>query len=199
MSDFAVGFYEILYQNLLDSNHMLDKYGNLINFEFAGDTMNSFETTANRTPGAGKAKVLRTPESEWPEYLREYAHSYHCLANFWVLPMETGRSIQGKLNKARRALDYMDRYLLVLYDEVKFDGEERFYHNCFQNWQDFLDTHFLQSGYLEGDTIRIFSQGTAEEFIRGAIKAMEGRAKDIAKSKYAEPLWAYFDRNGLIQ
>ena len=199
MSDYAVGFYEIVYGKFLEQHTMLDEKGNVIDWEFSGDTMNSFETTANRTPGAGKTRDVRTPESEWPNFLRIYKRRYHCLANFWVLPVDTGRTLKGELNKARRASDYMDRYLTVLHEEVKFNGKEREYHNRFTSWDDFLDRHFLRSGYFDGDTIIGMSHGTAEEFVSCALKAMEGRAREISESEYAEPLREYFDRNGLLK
>ena len=199
MSDYAVGFYDILYKNILGNHPMLDGKGNIIDWEFAGDTMNSFETTANNTPGAGKMKAKRTPESEWPDFLRIYKRRYHSLANFWILPVETGRSLNGDLNKARRAWDYMDRYLNVLREEVEFNGQERKYHNRFESWDDFLETHFLKSGYFDNGSIISISHGTSEEFINGAIKAMEGRARDISESEYAKPLWEYFYRNGLVK
>ena len=199
MSDYAVGFYEIVYRTLLGNHSLLDEKGNIIDREFSGDTMNSFETTANRTPGAGKRKAVRTPESEWPDFLRIYKHRYHCLANFWILPMETGRSSGGELNKMQRASDYMDRYLNVLHEEVRFNGQEREYHNRFTSWDNFLDRHFLRSGYLDDNAIISISRGTAEEFTKCAIKAMEGRAKDISESEYAGLLWKYFDRNGLLK
>lgn len=199
MSDYAVGFYEIVYRNFLESHSMLDEKSNIVDLEFAGDTMNSFETIANKTSGAGKTRTTRTSESEWPEFLRTYKHRYHCLANFWLLPMETGRTFNGELNKAKVASDYMDRYLNVLHEKVKFDGKEREYHNRFTSWDDFLDRHFLRSGYLDNNTIMSISRGTTEEFTMCAIRAMEGRAKDISESEYAEPLWKYFDRNGLLR
>ena len=153
--------------------------------------MNSFDTIANRTPGAGKMRAERTPKSGWPYFLQIYERRYHCLANFWILPMETGRSFNGEFNKARRASDYMDRYLTVLHEEVKFNGKERAYHNRFVNWNDFLDRHFLRSGYIDNDNIMSISRGTAEEFIKDAIKAMEERARDITESEYAKPLWEF--------
>ena len=199
MSDYAVGFYEILYKNILGNQPMLDGKGNFIDAEFAGDTMNSFETIANRTPGAGKTKTERTNESEWPEFLRIYKHRYHSLANFWILPAEMGRSLKGELNKARRAGDFMDRYLKVLREEVKFNGQERRYCNSFKHFDDFLNKHFLKSGYFDKDSIISISSGSAEEFTKRAIKAMEGRARDISESEYAESLWEYFNRNGLLK
>ena len=146
MSDYAVGFYEILYKNLLENQSMLNGKGNIIDWEFAGDTMNSFETTANKTPGAGKMRAERTPESEWPDFLRIYKRRYHSLANFWILPVETGRSLNGELNKARRAWDYMDRYLTVLREEVKFNGKGRKYHTVLQDGMIFWTNISLKAG-----------------------------------------------------
>lgn len=49
MSDFAVGFYEIIYRdNLLNENkNILAEYGRFKNKELAGDTINSFNSLAN--------------------------------------------------------------------------------------------------------------------------------------------------------
>jgi hypothetical protein len=96
MSDFAIGFYEIIYKEILKGKPILGQKGSLRNSEFAGDTMNSFNTIANCTPGAGKSSRLRTEKEEWPEYLRVYHSQYHCLANFWILPMDIGRTTKGK-------------------------------------------------------------------------------------------------------
>ncbi|MDO4799577.1 MAG: hypothetical protein Q4A52_03550, partial [Bacillota bacterium] len=67
---------------------LLDAQGYLVDKEFAGDTMCSFHTVANRTPGAGSSASRRTAPENWPQILREFYRSYHCLANFWLLPME---------------------------------------------------------------------------------------------------------------
>ena len=55
MSDFAIGFYSILYKGPLNNNPILDKKTNkLVNNNFAGDTMNSFNSIANCIPESGK-------------------------------------------------------------------------------------------------------------------------------------------------
>lgn len=186
MSDFAVAFYEIVCGYFWNHHPMLDDKGNLIDWEFAGDSMNSFETIANRTPGAGKTRDDHSPKSEFPEFLRIYRHRWHCLVNFWTLPMETGRMLKGELNKARRATDYMDRYLSIIREEVPFDGNGRKFHNSFSSWNDFVDKEFLREGYLDrNDEIISYSRGTPEEFTQGAIRAMECRAKEISESEYA--------------
>ena len=54
MSDFAIGFYEIVYKDILNSKPLLEHNGSLCNNEYAGDTMNSFNTIANITPWSRK-------------------------------------------------------------------------------------------------------------------------------------------------
>ncbi|MGL5087167.1 MAG: hypothetical protein ACRC68_15880 [Clostridium sp.] len=94
--------------------------------------MNSFNTIANITPGAGKSSKTRTPDKNWPEYSRNYFNRYHYLANFWILPMETGRTTKGVLNKAIKPInDYMDRFLELIHSEIRFDGCDREYFRCF--------------------------------------------------------------------
>lgn len=188
MSDFAVGFYETVY-----GRPILDHRGCLADLEFAGDTMNSFETTAFKVLGP---REKRLPEDQWPSFLLDYKRRYHCLANFWILPMETGRTLKGELNKARRAADYMDRYLNILQAEVPFDGSGRRFYREFRDWDDFVDRQFLRQGYLdEQGYIKEMSRGTAEKFVAKAIRAMEGRARELAE---LEPLWFYFQENELL-
>lgn len=71
----------------------MDNNGNLVNKEFAGDTMTS---------------VSKLPE------LKE---KYHCLANFWLIPMELGRKSNSPLSKTSNTYqiqDFMDRFLLLV-------------------------------------------------------------------------------------
>ena len=189
MSDFAVGFYEILY-----NRPILDNRGFIKDLDYAGDTMNSFETTARRVLGRE-----RPPEVEWPCYLREYKQRYRCLANFWVLPLEMGRTLKGPLNKARRAQDYMDRFLRLIRTEAPFGGDGGGFFQSFTDWDDFVERQFLRRGYLAREgKIKEMSGGSPESFISGALAAMEDRARDIAESEYMEPLWSYFERNGVL-
>lgn len=106
MSDFTTGFYEIIYKKIINENHIVDNSGIIKDCCFAGDTMNSFNSIANITPGAGKSKNLRTPIDQWPCELKNYHRIYHSLANFWILPMCIGRRSM-KLNR----YDSMDIFL----------------------------------------------------------------------------------------
>ena len=91
MSDFAVGFYEIIYRdNLLNENkNILAEYGRFKNKELAGDTINSFNSLANVI--LDETNKTRSNQDKGPDYLIEYEKRYHCLANFWVIPMRHGR------------------------------------------------------------------------------------------------------------
>lgn len=121
MCDFAIGFYEILYgfnkgEILAQSK---DKKS-IIDWEYAGDTMNSYATVSRY---ASKEK-----KKEWKE-------TYHCLANFWMIPGNIGRQttpdsknsggVYSKpitvesFNKGRR--DYMDRFLCELCEKHNLD------------------------------------------------------------------------------
>lgn len=64
MSDFAIGFYEIVY----GQHPRHDQKGHLVDLEFAGDTMNSFENTACKVLGP---KEKCPPKDQWPAFLRE--------------------------------------------------------------------------------------------------------------------------------
>lgn len=199
MSDFAIGFYEILYKEILDNSSILNQWGFLQSNEFAGDTMNSFNTIANITPGAGRSRAKRTSFDEWPEYLQEYHKKYHCLANFWILPMDIGRTISGGSNKAKKPIsDYMDRFLQMLHDEILFDICDRDYFKRFNSWYDFRNKHFLDESYIVNESeIKMYSNSNIDNtmnFTREALKKMMYRAECIARSKYADELWRYFDK-----
>lgn len=198
MSDFSVGFYQIIYSNILGSKKILNDKGNLENKNFAGDTMNSFHTIANYTPGAGESRKKRTDREKWPSYLKDYYDHYHCLANFWLVPLIIGRTGNKEFSKAYKAKDYMDRFLNVLKDNKKdYEKEFRVYFDSFENL-DFNEVHFLKGIYIEGDKIISFSKNnTSEEKIIEITKMIESRADYIA-SKYTDELFAYFKKWNLI-
>ena len=83
MSDFAVGFYEIIYANIIPGKKILNN-GFFTSKEFAGDTMNSFNSLANIILD-NNDKNSRSSKDIWPDYLEKYEKDYHCLANFWVI------------------------------------------------------------------------------------------------------------------
>lgn len=202
MSDFAVGFYEIIYFNILNSNTLLNNKGRFIDKSFAGDTMNSFNTIANKTPRAGKSKKQRKDEALWPQYLQDYYRKYHCLANFWLLPMEMGRTLSGELNKASNAKDYMDLFLKIIYSQTKFDRKDRFYNtyfSSFKSWDDFIEKHFLDGYYVnESSEIDMYHTRNSYVIISKVLEKIKKRAENIASSQYTNTLWEYFSRFDLL-
>ena len=203
MSDFAIGYYEIIYKSILDKKPILLDDGNLFNANFAGDTMNSFNTVANRVPGVGSSREERKtiPKSKWPKYLQEYETNYHCLANFWVIPMEIGRTLEP-MSKAKVAKDYMDRFLKVYCADKKLYVEKfNLYFNKIKSFTEFAKIHFLLGSNVDKNMqIVEYSTpiGDGKEFIRKAQDMMKKRAYLISKSKYAEELWDYFNKLGIL-
>lgn len=190
MSDFAVGFYKIIYKEIF--TNMLDDFGFLLNCCFAGDTMNSFNSIANITPGAGKSKKKRTPEDIWPKELQDYKTQYHCLANFWILPMCIGRTSM-KLNR----YDSMDIFMYLLTANYDFIlSKYKDYLSKFKSLDYFLKTHFLNA-YIPINRIKYCEQNSYD-LIQQAMARIKERAKYIAQSPYLNELWNYFDKLGLF-
>ena len=57
-----------------------------------------------------RSQKERSLKEEWPKELIDYQSKYHCLANFWVIPMCHGRT-SAKLNR----YDSLDSYLNKVY------------------------------------------------------------------------------------
>ena len=208
MSDFACGFYEILYKDILKDKKILNNEQKLNNLMFAGDTMNSFNTIANEVPDAGESKELRTCCDKWPKYLKDYHRDYHCLANFWLIPMKLGRTLEPGSKACKKYQDYMDNFLKGI--KLKW---EKYYNNYseyfskFKDYEDFLEKHFLKDVYVdESGEICGFSPhkdpekvDDAEKVITNMQKMIKKRAEAISKSQYAEELWKYFVSIGILK
>ncbi|MDF7669340.1 hypothetical protein [Lactobacillus sp. ESL0703] len=197
MSDFAVGFYEILYKNIIPENHLLTSNGQLINENFDGDTMNSFKYIANQI--IEEKNKLGELENNWQKYLLNYYNNYHCLANFWLVPMKVGRTITRYSKGNRRYQDYMDQYLNYLYENWDTLKREEYF-DQFTSWQDFVNQHFLYKSYIkENYQVNNYSSSkNPEEIIFRMTKMIEERAESIASSNFCEELYAYFEKCGLI-
>lgn len=198
MSDFAVGFYEVLYKSLLDGKKILHQE-KLADVEFAGDTMNSFNTIANRVPEAGKSRKQRTDEEVWPEYLRHFKDHYHCLANFWLLPMEIGRKSNHEYSKIR-CKDYMDRFL----NKISKDLKEVVDIEKYKDFEKFKTVHFLEGSYIDAEVGKVLSfsnssKNTPEEVIKSMTQKIYKRAEMIANSKAGAKLFRYFKKYNLIE
>ncbi|MDY5576152.1 MAG: hypothetical protein SPF70_01540 [Lachnospiraceae bacterium] len=181
MSDFACGFYEILYGDAFKCQKIVDENnGCLINKNFAGDTMIS----VSKLPGL--------------------KNKYHCLANFWILPTELGRKSDDKLSKTGHYYeieDFMDRFLLLL--KYKFEEYKKVFPDYFSHIEGFdnlSDVHFIKESYLdEHNNVLQFSNNInekTEEYLWNCIKK---RAEMIANSKFSSRLMEYFIRNNIIK
>lgn len=205
MSDFAVEFYKIIYKEKLNLKEqgieILDEKGMLKNDkEFCGDTMNSYKTVTEKLKKNQK-------KNDWK-------NKYHCLANFWLLPMCVGHSSpRAKANKdlANYAKDkngindYMDQFLkdyLRRYEKYC----ERFpeYTKVFTS-EDFGKDHFLEGSYINNGVVIDFSKTKKEMTDEVAVDIIdimwgkiEKRADLIARKKGAELYQLFFDL-GIIQ
>lgn len=192
MSDFSVGFYKIVYKDILGVNNgeILNEEGTYKNENYMGDTIHSFRSLAKKILGV-KSKPENVPVEEWPKELILYHCKYHCLANFWVIPMCHGRR-SAKLNR----YDSLDLYLDKVGSWVGKNTDE--YIRNFPTYEYFLESHGM-SGYKTSDNpLEIYKskKGCIDEIQR--IKSFWGkRASEIAKN-YTSELYDYFDDLGLI-
>jgi len=204
MSDFAIGFYEIIYRDLMRNDQLLQNDGTLKSNMFAGDTINSFQIVANMVPEAGRTKKQRTEISMWPEWLKRHYRTYHCLANFWVVPLEVGRKSDNadycKMNYDNKVCDFIDRFLMHhrLYID-KFKKRYSKYYETVNTYDVFEQIHFLDKCCVdEKGKIIDFSQHEAKTIVDSMSEMIEKRATYIAESKYAEDLYVYFDSQGIV-
>ena len=188
MSDFAIGFYQILYKDILENNLVLSENDGFFNKEFAGDTM----TTASILTG-----------------LKE---KYHRLANFWLLPMHIGRtstSTPSGLKKWSKTSDvypiedYMDRFLILL--KQNYTAYKELYKDYFkkiESFEMFVKIHMLENSYIDMSyKINQFSiwDESKTEIEKIVFEMIKKRAESIANSDYAEELWKYFFANELLE
>ena len=182
MSDFACGFYEIIYKDLLNGNSIIADNGCFVDKNNAGDTI----TSVSQLPG------LR--------------NRYHCLANFWMIPMEIGRQSKHNLSKTSSKYcieDYMNRFLLLLkyrYVEYKSSFPDYFSESRIDSFEKMSYIHFLEESYIDKNyDIKQYSDvinKSTEEYLWKCIKK---RAEKISNSKFGLELWEYFDRNNLFE
>lgn len=204
MSDFSVTFYEIMYKDLLDNTPIM-KNDDFYDKSFAGDTMNSFNSVANLITEAGNTSQNRTTIDQWPAYLKDYYKQYHCLANFWILPMEIGRTLKNAWSKGNfdnGIQDYMDRFLKRLKENLsQYSSLYPGYFKKIKGIEDFTKVHNLVGSYVYGDMgICEFSINNSDG--KNIIKIVQDRIKlratVLAESDYAEALWNYFNELGLF-
>lgn len=193
MSDFSVGFYKIVYKDILGGNNVeiLNEDGTYKNENYMGDTIHSFNSLANVILG-NRSQKERSPKEEWPKELIDYQSKYHCLANFWVIPMCHGRT-SAKLNR----YDSLDSYLNKVYSGVIKNTDEYFQKFTYES---FLEIHGTSGCKISDNPLEIYiskdKKGCIDE-IQRIYSFWNKRASEIVK-KYNSELYDYFDGLGLI-
>lgn len=139
MSNVAVIFYSILYSLSFDEI--------LNNDEFKGDTMNS---------------SLRYYKPS-PEKKDEWNKRKHCLANFWILPKDIGRTVREltggqqkycKHSTKSKLHDYMDNFLSFMSGNLDyyFSNHKEYFDKLSIHKDNFLEDmssiHYLEDSYI---------------------------------------------------
>lgn len=140
------------FYNVIYKKSILEKgKRNIVSNEFVGDTMNSIHKDIN----------------------------YHCLANFWILPLDMGRRI-GKNSKARMG-DRMEFLLLDLKNDYEYYRRlHPDYFDYFVDYDKFCEKHFLEEAYFDdGEFVSTLKKKKVERIIKK-------RAEAIAKQKLEE-------------
>lgn len=193
MSDFSIGFYEIIYSDFLKNTKILKdisflKINNILNFSFAGDTINSYVSISKRKPNI--------------PLLKKYHGQYHCLANFWLIPFVHGRK-SAKLSR----YDSLDMYLYRISDD-KINKVYKFYPDFFSSLDDnefnlkkFKEVHFMKDYKLleRIDVINKYNlkNPDGDFLINNALDFINNRADEIV-AQHCDKLYDYFEKLDLI-
>lgn len=195
MSDLSIGFYKIIYKDLLSNSNgeILDERGYPINKEFMGDTMHSFNSIASIILN-DKSKKFRSPIEKWPQALVEYHSRYHCLVNFWIIPMRHGRK-SAKLSK----YDSLDCYLNKV-EECLINDVEGYFGN-FKSLENFMESQYISNYIFKANPLLMYKSKDKNCCIR-ELECIndfwKSRANEIVNKK-ADELYEYFYNLGLIQ
>ncbi len=155
VSKFSIGFYECLY----DHHEILGEDRRPKSIEFIGDTMVTL-------------KELKE-DTDFP---------YHCLANFWMLPFNVGRTF-GEFCKARFR-DEMDRFLADL--KTNYDKYSKEYPEYFaelgRKFNAFVQNHYLTGSFVSTDIAQIDADAKlAKELIKKRARAIAGDEEMASK------------------
>lgn len=214
MCRFAVDFYDILYKSIIPEGGVL-KNAYLRNKEFAGDTMHSFKSVANLLIKAIYNDKLNMEIPGMP-YLEYYKVHYHCLANFWIIPMRHGRSSPKRIKDGHETYDFSEFYIQDVgknWKSLKEDSEITYvtrnseqkyenYFNKFDSINSFCNTHFINNPRPADEYKSEDYKDEPEELLDLALKSIRERARSIAfdtESDIPNELWDCFNDLGLIK
>lgn len=174
MSDIAIKFYEIIYEDQLKGRSLLDN-NLLADKQFCGDTMNSLYSIS--------CKKYNIDKAEWEK-------CYHCLANFWMLPMPVGHTSSRMVYEIKdQKYRYKDLLFLSKSNPTIRDDMYRFLASVDENHQKikelfpdywdafgdgFQNNHYLGTIYSEHPDVMNYDLFSSN---------MENRAMIIAKNK----------------
>lgn len=185
MSNVAIKFYSILYG--IDEKDILSSS----NRHLKGDTMNS-------------SSPYFRPASD---VTSEWNIKKHCLANFWILPMDIGRtpvkhlSEEGKLyckhSKKSKLHDYMDEFLLFMSKNIAkyYEKHEEYFHSINVDMDSFFElfpkVHYLASGYYFGNEVKVVEKIKLKQGYEIWEAMIKARAEEIAISVKWEQLYEH--------
>lgn len=119
--------------------------------------------------------------------------NYHCLANFWLLPSDLGRTIKN-FSKAKAA-DRMDFFLMDLKHNYSFYRNlYPIYFDHFKNFDNFCEQHFLDEAYFDKTNKNIISTMQKDK----VIDIIDQRAKTISIKKTNELFALFHDKLNII-
>ncbi len=190
MSDFSIGFYKIIYKDLLKKNagEMLQGNGAYVDAEYLGDTMHSFNSLANIILG-DLSKDNRSPKDKWPPELLDYSKRYHCLANFWIIPMNHGRR-SAKLSM----YDSVDYYLYRVKNEFLDVGDG--YYSNFPDWDSFLGMHCMSDYHIKNNSLDMYKIKDKDSCLKELDRISDAwvkRALELVE-KFGDELYTYFSK-----
>ena len=189
MCDFTLGFYKVLYgDNLLKDKELLNERNRIKNNDFAGDTMNSFNTIAKLINGS------QSNEENIPvnPALQFYKEQYHCLANFWVIPMQHGRKSPKTVGKTytHDSPVLYTQALMSTIEEVR--REEQL---C-----NFKKIHFLPETESPEIIKAAYKQKGGSILLKSALEYIDARAKIIIGNyDMTNRLYDYFQEVDVLE
>ena len=111
----------------------------------------------------------------------------NCLANFWILPYELGRS-----GKKGNYYDSVDVMLNRVKNDYNVIGKYSKYTENIDTYDEFCSMNMLGNYVIDTEIITKYQKGNSKEIIDHIIENIEERAVYIANSEIASEVMEYF-------